>query len=114
MQVGSSRLPSRPLPHRVVHQQALADPVEIALKGIDPQVIAPVATAAVGAVDSAAALGPVATAAVGVEAAEVDSAVDLARVGPPDVRVGVALVTCRAARCAPSAWTAWWRSTSSM
>ncbi|HEX8231691.1 MAG TPA: hypothetical protein VF826_20615 [Chloroflexia bacterium] len=112
--MGSSRLPRRLLPHRVVAPLPLApvepldqaDPVEIALKGIDPPVIGPVATAAVAEVDSAAALGPVATAAVEVEAAEVDSAAGRAQVVPPDVLAGVATATCLAARCAPSAWTA--------
>jgi hypothetical protein len=99
----------------VVHQQAPADPadpadpVEIALKGIDPQVIAPVATAAVAEVDSEAALVPAATeveAVEAAEAAEVGSEAALVPVVQPDVLVGVATATCRAARCAPSAWTA--------
>ncbi len=106
MQVGGSRLP-RWHPQVAVPQVARADPaVVIALLVIDPQA-APLDTAVVAVAASAVGLGP----AVVVEVAVAVSAVALAQVVPQDGRAAVATAMCRAARCAPSAWTAWWRST---
>ncbi len=106
MQVGASRLPRRRHPHRAVLQVVLADPpVVIALLEIAPRA-APVGTAVVAGAASAAALAQ-----VEVAEAAVASAADLAPVVQPDGLVGVATATCPGARCAPSAWTAWSRST---
>lgn len=114
MQVGASRLPRRLLPHPVVHRVAV-----IALKVVlvapvetGPKEIAPVVTVeAAEAVAIAVARDPAATAVA--EAVEV-VAVSVAGLDPavlPAVLVDVATAMCRAARCAPSAWTALWRST---
>ncbi len=114
MQVGGSRLPRRRHPHPAVPpvvQVVPADPaVEIALLETAPQA-APVgmAVVAVAVAASVAALGP----AVAVEAAVV-SAVALAPVVPQDGLAGVETDMCPGARCAPSAWTGWWRSTTRM
>ncbi len=110
MQVGGSRLPRRLLRQRVVPPEAQAGPVAATARQVVPVVreveiahrVGPVVmVAVVAAVVSAAALAPVEAV-----VAAVDSAVAIVRVVAVEGRAGVATATCRAARYAPSAWTA--------